>query len=624
MPREQLLGLAADVERLLAAGATAAAGNDKLRQRAKTLRELGKQVPALVPVAAAIDKVVQASPKQAGPAFLDLVLRARQIRGGIAGYGVPGELEPIPESGPWQTPLSTRDVGVLHQALSGTGHGRETALREALENKSIGDLRLLDALLDAVEDTNATVADLAATEVLPSLGRAVLPDLTAKLNLQGKAADARRLKAIALIDKGLGAELCRKAVAEGSVPLKVQALELLPDLVPAAEAEKMGLQLLEDKNGEVRAAACSALRTAPSEEAFARLWQMTRDRSEPVQRAAFDALGGVRFADASPRLLAELRQAIDTLPAIPRAPKAEPQKKKGAKGKPAAKGQGKAAAKAKPAKPELTPQEQAKILAKRRKQLNVISRLTAALGRRNFDAHRKAVADAVVELASFKDEDVRWTAVRALGTLGPANDQVLPTLTCLLHDKKSQVVWLAVEALASMEPAGRSPVIPEVVAVLRQPGQQPRTYQTGLRLLLPHLKEHGKTVLGVIEDVLAFKDQWVAQLACEVAGELGPAALPIVKRVVALVARPSYYWSGPLFNHIVRIDPAGTEALPLLGEMLRDKRADVRVRALQAIATYGATAKPLRDAIAELAAKDRTGYVKTYAENTLRAIEGVG
>jgi HEAT repeat protein len=618
MPREQLLGLASDVERLLAAGATAAAGSDKLRQRARTLRELGAQVPALIPVADAVDRVLQAPPKQAGAAFLDLVLRARQVRGSIAGSGLAGDLEPIPDSGPWKSPLPTNDAQALHQVLHGGGAGREETLKEAIEKKSTGDLRMLTGLLKAIEDNNASFADLVATKALPALGKAALPDLTAKLNLQGKVGDARRLSCICLIDKGRGAELCRKAVAEGSVPLKVQALELLPDVVPATEAEKIGLQLIEDKSAEVRAAAISALRTAASQEAFEKLWEKTKDRSDSVGRAAFASLGTVKYKDASPRLLAELKQNFETLPVVPKAKK-EP-KGKAAKGK-AAKGKAAAAAPAKPApkgKKEETPVQ---IAQRRNKQMQVIRSLAGSLGHRNFDPHRKAVAEALIDLAGCKDEDLRWAAVRALGTLGPANDQVLPTLMRLIDDKKNQVVYLAVCALSEMDPAGRDTAIPAVLKRLGQPKLEPRTYRQGIRMLPEHMKNHGKAILALLKERLAHRDRWTANLAAEVAGGLGPQARPILDGILNLVRKPGYSYGTASFSRLTEIDPEGKDVLPAAAEMLKDKNHYVRHRALTIFAAYGAASKPYREAISLMATKDKQSWVQNYAETTLRTID---
>src|SRR5205085_7143925 len=90
MSREQLLGLAGEVGRLLAAGAPAAAGHDGLARRARALRERGGQVPALAAVADAVERVTAAAPKQAAPAFLDLVLLARQLRADLSTAGAEG------------------------------------------------------------------------------------------------------------------------------------------------------------------------------------------------------------------------------------------------------------------------------------------------------------------------------------------------------------------------------------------------------------------------------------------------------------------------------------------------------------------------------------------------------
>ena len=68
------------------------------------------------------------------------------------------------------------------------------------------------AALAALESNKSSIAELMADKVLPAIGRGVLPDLLAKLDLTGKTADARRLRAICKIDPRTGAELCRKVL----------------------------------------------------------------------------------------------------------------------------------------------------------------------------------------------------------------------------------------------------------------------------------------------------------------------------------------------------------------------------------------------------------------------------
>ncbi len=133
MPREQLLNLAVDVDRLLDAGATAAVGNENLLRRGRTLRDLGKKVAALNPVADAVEKLTQASGNAVGSAFLDLVAMTRQVRASLAGTGIAGDLKPVAESGPWQTPLSVRDPQPLARSLLDTI--RQRAVRRPIRER---------------------------------------------------------------------------------------------------------------------------------------------------------------------------------------------------------------------------------------------------------------------------------------------------------------------------------------------------------------------------------------------------------------------------------------------------------------------------------------------------------
>src|SRR5262245_14007806 len=226
MSREQLLGLGTDVDRLLAAGATAAAGHDGLSRRGRTLRELGQKVAALLPVADAVERVTSSSSREVGRSFLDLMVMARQLRGSLAAAGTEGSIQSVEASGPWQTPTPTRDVYSAHDAL--TGDASSSGLHDAAERQVTGDLRLLPSALAALESGNSHLADVVADKVLPAVGRGVLPDLLAKLELpKGKAADARRLRAVCKIDPKIGGDLVRKGLTEGSLTLKIQALECL-------------------------------------------------------------------------------------------------------------------------------------------------------------------------------------------------------------------------------------------------------------------------------------------------------------------------------------------------------------------------------------------------------------
>src|SRR5262249_18973624 len=150
----------------------------------------------------------------------------------------------------------------------------------------------------------------------------------------GKAADARRLQAICVIDARKGADLCRRGLTEGSTPVKLQALRSLSRLAPE-ETERAALTLLATKAGaEVNNAAYFALATAKTDEALEALLAAFLDKKGTYHYEADHSLGKLKHCQATPRLLEALAKALDEV-ATRRAQKNK--KPPAKKGKPAPK-----------------------------------------------------------------------------------------------------------------------------------------------------------------------------------------------------------------------------------------------------------------------------------------------
>src|SRR5262245_24748860 len=130
MPKEQLQLLNSDVERLLAAGASVAAGDEGLRRRSKALRDLGQKVPVLLQIADAVDRTVNAAAKQVTPALLDLLLIVRQVRANLSSAGVQGEATALAPSGPWTSAAPMRELESWIGALGSAGPGRTKVLKK--------------------------------------------------------------------------------------------------------------------------------------------------------------------------------------------------------------------------------------------------------------------------------------------------------------------------------------------------------------------------------------------------------------------------------------------------------------------------------------------------------------
>jgi hypothetical protein len=217
MPREQLQALTADVERLLVAGGALAAGDEGLRRRAGTLRELGQKLPVLTQIADAVQKVTDTSTSRATPALLDLLLVVRQVRAGLASVGLEGPLEDLPPSGPWTSGTAAHDLYPLVEACRGSGGQRVNVLEDALKREVVADIRLLSPFLDALKDSSHEFADLVAEEALPAFVKSVLAELPGDIQMDGNAPDARKLMALCRIDPKMGDALCLKAL-ESTTP----------------------------------------------------------------------------------------------------------------------------------------------------------------------------------------------------------------------------------------------------------------------------------------------------------------------------------------------------------------------------------------------------------------------
>lgn len=420
MSKEQLLALADDVDRLLSAGGTVAAGDDGLRRRSKVLKELGQKVPALAPAASAVERVTSATGTKTTPALLDLLLITRQIKSSLATVGGDGPLELVGASGPWETNMPAHDLYPLLEVLPQSGEGRIGRLKETVESYPRLDLRLAGPLLGYLEDGYAQLADAVAETALPALGPGLLPDLRRDLKLDGTRGDARRLLAICKIDSVIGGELCRKALTEGSTPVRVQALECLAEIDPAG-AERTGLELLGQKGSrEFRAAVLGMLKASKEDAALDALVAAAAD-DELVWRTARDVLSRLPHPRTTPRLIEAMQKALKDWETIRAAKKTET---------PAATGKGKKSRTGK----ETALQEAG----------TVLTRCIEVLGLRKASA----AVPALLPLLEHRERAWRQAAVDALDTTGAAAG--LEATAALVEDAE---VWYSAIRAAWKLPA---------------------------------------------------------------------------------------------------------------------------------------------------------------------------
>ena len=611
MSREELLGLATDMDRYLAAGAVTATASDKLRQRGKIVKDLSQKVPGLVPLSQGIEKVLKSEGKASAPAILDLLVMTQQLRRSLAAPGVSGDLTAEHPPSQWQSSLPNREFRLLLEAIQGETSGREDTLKKAVEAKRIADLRLLSPTFEVLGSGNHYLADIVSETILPAFGPSLLHELEANLDLAGKSINARRLKVICKIDPVKGRDWCLKALEQGSPSLKVQALDSLAELGKADELEAATLELVKDKNKEVRIASVRWMKKSKGEEAIPHLIEAARSESWEFYPSAEKSLKEIAFADTSLRLIDAIKsitqdyelasQAIDT---------AKKEKKQGV---PAKVTKGKKST----AKQVIDPV----VIATAKRDLIALhlNRLIDVVCTRK-DKHRKAVGKVIMEYVDSPAEEVFAAAINGLGKIGPVIPEIRPFLEKTLEDKKPRRVELAINSFSNMTPKDREPSIPAILKAFEK-GKLPNDIRGDIfGLLPPHFAKHKAIVVKMVRETL--KDNklnhlHVSATVCvkeigEPAKELLPDVLEFVKNGYSFV-----YEIGPA---LLVLESDGKTSIPKLISFLTSKTKTVLTMAAEALGSFGPKAA---EAIPHLEKHrtDKDSSVRYHMENAIRSIQ---
>ncbi|HYF52287.1 MAG TPA: hypothetical protein VEJ63_22960 [Planctomycetota bacterium] len=250
-----------EMRRLAIAGSAVAPGDFRLKKLIQPLEKSGEKAPVFSKVAQAVQALVDSNEKTASGALLELTTLVNAILYTQGETGIAGEIKPLEtvSTGGQTTQASARVLKPLLEALSSTGSGRLELIRDAEERGAFRDLRLVKPALQAIDDPYPEISQLITTRVLPAYGKAILPELRAKLDIKGRGGHVQRLRLLHQLDPQGSRDLVQKTLAEGSKEMKVAAIECLGtsdgDLVYLLEHSKA-------KARDVRAAALRALLNA--------------------------------------------------------------------------------------------------------------------------------------------------------------------------------------------------------------------------------------------------------------------------------------------------------------------------------------------------------------------------
>jgi HEAT repeat protein len=544
---ELLRTLAEDVRRALPAGADAAASDEGLRRHAAKLRPLARQAPVLARLSEMLDRLHARAGRRA-PALLDLLLAAGQVRAQGATSGVEGPLAAVPRSGPWGTPLPAAVVSAVCDGILRRGHWE--AFDEATARRLPADLRLLDPLLDGIGHRNEDLVERVAKRLLPAFGPALGDEVRRRWNANGKTSDVRLLGLACRLDADLGAELCLRALDEGSTTMRETALGHLPDVLPAARAVPVLVGALADGTEKVRYAAVRAFGGvgAPAVPA------LRTALDSPDARTRVGAAAGLRTIGASARqAVPRLLDALDDEASAVR--------------EEAALALGTLGPEAQAAIPRLCE------LVSGDGEIGVCARAIEALCRL-----RAAPATAVpVIVGALRDvtgnrSKLAWAGMHALGDLGPEAADAVPTL-CRFMD--SEIGWIRTNAALTLGriDALAAPAVPLLVRELRDPDDTNRELAArALRDLGPVARAAVPTLKKALAD-REWDVRWMAALALlRITGARVPARAAILRILREGVQDRGYHWTaGEAVAALRLLDTTDRTAVRVLLDVLRDQ-----------------------------------------------------
>ena len=237
--------LAADIDRLVLAGALAARGDDALLQHQQALEVLGARVPALAKTARIIETMRTAPLEAAGAALLQLDAAVQQLRAAqLAPRECARELTELPV-GAAAADDRAAPVRLLYALLDAMASRKKPpeSLEAAFRDPALAaDSRLWSSLVEALSHTYLRAP---AALLVGAIGPAILPVLAAGFKKKGGAADGARLRAMAAILRTEGAALYRDCLRTGSKEVREAAFECCAEHLPAL-AEEVAITAYEE------------------------------------------------------------------------------------------------------------------------------------------------------------------------------------------------------------------------------------------------------------------------------------------------------------------------------------------------------------------------------------------
>jgi hypothetical protein len=269
MSKEAFHSLHADTARLIISGALLAPADERLANSRAQLSPLSTRMPVLTKVIDQIELLQQSNGRNCARQLFNLGVIANQLRvTQLETAKIDGELQALPAHEKIPTLIPSDDVIRIVRAIKKSGESSRQVIREAIKKSYLLDLRLLPHWLAVIEGPADEITKLIVKEVIPGLGKAVLPMLIADFNIRGGSSDLWRLGLIAKIGGKEIKDLLLESVQNGSQLMRQDAISLLAEIDLDTAAEIAHHWLAVEKNHSLRYSALMVMAKSISDRAL--------------------------------------------------------------------------------------------------------------------------------------------------------------------------------------------------------------------------------------------------------------------------------------------------------------------------------------------------------------------
>ncbi len=265
----------------------------RLRRAAEALAPLAKANPVFAKLSTGTAALLNAPEIERSTRLLDVLSLVDAVAYTQGATNMPGVLTDLePGSGSY-VPVSYGQLQPLLTALSGTGSGRTSLIREYWGNhpEYFSDFRVLPHVVGALGDNYGELADMIG-EILLKQGSGVIPLLKENFDPAGKMEMARRVRLIAKLAGETENDWFVSILPDSRKDIReaiIQTLSL------NQENNQLLLDLCQSERGKLKEAAMRSLAAMDTEEAAA-FWKKEIQK-KPHAVACLKGVGGTLAAD---------------------------------------------------------------------------------------------------------------------------------------------------------------------------------------------------------------------------------------------------------------------------------------------------------------------------------------